>query len=160
MTREFTMLARLITLLLCVGATFAAQGDDIDSDRDGLPDFQESHKYFTNPQAADSDSDGVRDDDWHERREYSYTIRSIVKVMRPCDPAAANDDYQDARLLSESSSYVELEVVHYPLNTNAAAIEESRDWQQTAKEFQGDLQPGVTTNWDDDMRRDLIAALE
>ncbi len=154
------MLVRLVTVLLCVGVALAAHGDDIDSDRDGLSDFQESHKFFTNPELADSDGDGVRDGDWHERREFTYTIRSVIKVMRPCDPAVANDDYQDARVLSESDAFVELEVVHYPFNTNAAAVEGSRDWQTPSPDLKAYLQAGVTTNWDDAMRRDLIGALQ
>ena len=55
--------------------------DDIDSDGDGLSDFQEVHKYLTDPNEKDSDGDGKNDDDWDERREYQYTIRSVVRVM-------------------------------------------------------------------------------
>ena len=156
------MLFRLITVVFCIGTAFVAQGDEIDSDQDGLPNFQETHKYFTNPESADSDGDGVRDNDWHERREYAYTVRSVVKVMRPCDPSAANDDYQDARVLSETDHYVELEVVHYPFNTNATAIEGSKEWQtpSPSPDRQVYLEAGITTNWDDAMRRDLIGQLQ
>ena len=154
------MSIRLLAVLLCVGPGLAAHGDDIDSDRDGLTDFQETHKYFTNPASADSDGDAVRDDDWHERREYTYTVRSVVKVMRPCDVTVANDDYQDARVLSETDTYVELEVVHYPFNTNAAAMEGSMEWHTPSPDLKADLQAGITTNWDDAMRRDLMAALQ
>jgi hypothetical protein len=129
------MLIRSIAVLLCISATMTAKGVDIDSDRDGLSDFQEINKYFTNPLAADSDGDGATDNDWHERREYTYTIRSVVKVMRPCDVSVANDDYQDARVLSESDAYVELEVIHYPFNTNAAAMEGIREWQIPSPEL-------------------------
>ncbi len=33
-----------------------------------------------------------------------------------------NDDYQDAKVVSETKDYGELEVITYPLNTNAGAI--------------------------------------
>ena len=101
---------------------------EIDTDKDGLIDFEEVHKYFTDPQLADSDGDGIDDADWHERREYTYTIRSVVKVMHPCDADAANDAYQDARVLSENENYVELEVIHYPLNSyeSAKQLDEGR----------------------------------
>lgn len=154
------MLPRLFFALCWIGCPLAACGDDVDSDRDGLSDFQEIHKFFTDPRSADSDRDGTPDGDWHERREYTYTIRSVVKVMRPCDPAVVNDDYQDARVLSETDQYVELEVIHYPFNTNAEAIEGTPGWRPPSPELEADLKPGVTTNWDEDMRRDLIAALE
>ncbi len=148
-----------VTLLLSVLASFAAAAD-VDSDADGLTDFQEVHKYCTDPGRADSDSDGVADGDWHERREYAYTIRSVVKVMPPCNTAVVNDDYQDARVLSETEEYVELEVIHYPFNTNANTIAASQDWRKSTAAMKPYLQPGITTNWDEELQKDLIAALE
>ena len=103
----------LLALLLLAAPT--------DTDGDGLSDFEETHKYFTDPAKADSDGDGKPDGDWSERREYAYTVRSIVRVLRPA--AAISDDYQDARVLEETEDYLELEVIHYPLNTVADAIE-------------------------------------
>ena len=35
----------------------------------GLSDFQEIHKYRTDPAKVDSDGDGVLDGEWRERRE-------------------------------------------------------------------------------------------
>ena len=37
------------------------QVGDPDSDGDGLTDFQETHKYGTDPERADSDGDGLPD---------------------------------------------------------------------------------------------------
>ena len=56
---------------------------DVDRDKDGLSDWVEIHKYRTDPKKADSDGDGVPDGDWLERREYQYTIRTVLQVMRP-----------------------------------------------------------------------------
>ena len=52
--------ACLAALALCAGALSATpfgatQAPDIDSDGDGLSDFRETHKYFTDPGQADSD---------------------------------------------------------------------------------------------------------
>ncbi|MEM1451909.1 MAG: transglutaminase domain-containing protein [Planctomycetota bacterium] len=69
----------------------------------------------------DSDGDGIDDGDWAERREYAYTVRSVVHVMRPVTIEFLCDDYQDARVLDETDTYVELEVVHYPFCTIAEA---------------------------------------
>ena len=91
------MLLKISIILLCVCAEVHARADDNDSDKDGLPDFQEVHKYLTDPHERESDGDGVPDGDWHERREYAYTIRSVVKVMRPCNTAIVDDDYQGER---------------------------------------------------------------
>ena len=90
-----------------------------DSDGDGLSDLLEVHTYCTDPQRADSDGDGTPDGDWQERREFTYTVRSVVHVMKPVTPEYLNDDYQDARVLDETAEYVELEVIHYPFNTVA-----------------------------------------
>src|SRR4051794_12505294 len=46
------------------------ENNDIDSDGDGLSDFDETHKYFTDPHRQDTDGDGILDGDWSERREY------------------------------------------------------------------------------------------
>ena len=64
------------------------ENQDIDSDGDGLSDFQETHKYFTDPKKADTDGDGVPDGEWSERREYAYTIRNELEVLRPVDITA------------------------------------------------------------------------
>src|SRR5579863_6842369 len=160
-TQEQTAMRIFLVSFMCAGLWLSspASAADPDSDGDGLSDFQEVHKYFTDPKSADSDGDGIPDGDWHERREYSYSIRMVLKVLRPCDYFVAGDDYQDARLLSETDKLVELEVVHYPFNTNAGAIEACRDWRTPGPDLEPYLAAGVTTNWDDAMRRDLVKQL-
>ncbi len=152
MTSQF-----LVSIVLILTATPAWGAD---TDGDGLSDFQETHKYFTDSAKRDSDGDGIDDGDWHERREYTYTIRSIVKVIRPCNPAVINDDYQDARVLAETDDYVELEVIHYPFNTNADAIQGKMLAENRRPEMEQFLAAGVTTNWDEQLRKDLIGELK
>jgi hypothetical protein len=147
-------------LLLFLAAPGPVAAGEADTDHDGLSDFLEIHKYRTDPVKADSDGDGVPDGDWHERREFAYTVRSVVKVLRPCVAAFLNDDYQDARILRETDEFVELEVIHYPVNTIAAAIDGSREWQKPAPELGHWLKSGITTNWDDRLKQDLLAALQ
>jgi len=146
-------------LALALAAALAAQSDS-DRDRDGLSDFHEVHKYSTDPAQADSDGDGTPDGDWAERREFTYTVRSIVHVLPPVTPDVTCDDYQDARILEATGDYVELEVIHYPLNTVAEAIEADPQWRSQVKRMKEYLAPGPTANWDAEMRRDLVAALE
>src|SRR5262245_34478955 len=116
-------------IYLLLGNLISARADDVDTDRDGLSDFQEIHKYFTDPKKGDSDNDGTDDADWHERREYTYTIRTVVYVLRPCNTEVVNDDYQDAKILAETKNYIQLEVVHYPLNTCAEGIQGQKSWR-------------------------------
>ena len=141
-------------------AGFVAQDTSRDSDGDGLSDFQEVHKYLTDPTKKDSDGDGTPDGDWGERREYTYSVRTVLRYMPPFDEDGLNDDFQDARVLKRTGEYIEIEVVHYPLATSDESIPENRNWRQDYTQMTEYLTPGVTTNWDEQMRRDLLAALK
>src|SRR5207253_4926106 len=126
----------------------------------GLSDFPEIHKYRTDPRKFSTASDGISDGDRQRRREFTYTIRSVVKVMPPVNLERLDDDDQDARVLARGEDFVELEVIHYPLNTNAETIRSNPGWKRDAARMPEYLRPGITTNWDDAMRRDLVAALK
>jgi len=131
----------------------------VDSDGDGLPDFQEVHKYLTDPAKRDTDGDGLPDGDWNERREYTYSVRTILKFMPPFDKAALNDDYQDTLVMEETDDYIEIEVIHYPLATLHESIEENPNWQRDYAGMTEYLKAGVTTNWDAKMKQDLLTEL-
>jgi hypothetical protein len=143
---------------LLIGPQERALGQD--SDGDGLSDFQEVHKYNTDPNKKSTAGDGVSDGDWQRRREFAYTIRSVVRVMNPVNLECLNDDYQDARILGRGANYLELEVIHYPLNTVATAIAGDPNWRESAAALGEYVRPGVTTNWDQSMKRELTTALK
>src|SRR3982751_7081011 len=105
----------MLALLLALAAPLQSPAIG-DADNDGLSDFDEVHKYFTDPHKSDTDGDGIPDADWQERREYAYSVHAVIKVLPPVNVAALNDDYQDARVLESRPDYVEIEVVCYPLN--------------------------------------------
>jgi len=152
----------LLAALLFVAAQATPQANpplDLDTDGDGLSDFDEIHKYFTDPSKADSDGDGIPDGDWDERREYTYTVRTIVRVLPPVTDDVLHDDYQDARVLERKDDYVELEVIHYPLNTVASAITGDPKWREHRAGLEMYTRPGLTANWDEPMRSSLVAAL-
>ncbi|MBL9121735.1 MAG: hypothetical protein JNL80_17650 [Phycisphaerae bacterium] len=135
-----------------------------DRDGDGLSDFHEVHKYFTDPGRPDSDDDGVPDGDWSERREFAYTIRRVVQVLGPVTTDVLCDDYQDARVLDIEGDglargVVELEVIHYPINTVASAIVADAHWREHVSHLESFIAPGPTANWDPEMQGNLIAAL-
>jgi RNA polymerase sigma factor (sigma-70 family) len=132
---------------------------DSDSDGDGLVDFQEVHKYRTDPGKKDTTGKGVADGDWQQRREFTYSVRAVIRVMPPYNLKALNDDYQDVRVLAETKEYAELEVVVYPLNSNAEAIQGNPNWQKEYAGMKEYLAPGVTTNWDEAMRKELLREL-
>jgi RNA polymerase sigma factor (sigma-70 family) len=132
---------------------------DLDSDGDGLPDFQEVHKYRTDPNKKDTAGQGTPDGDWQQRREFTYSVRAVVRVMPPYNLKALHDDYQDVRVRKETRDFAELEVVVYPFNSNAEAIKGNPNWKKDYAGMKEYLNPGVTTNWDDGMRKDLLRDL-
>jgi hypothetical protein len=153
-----------LLLALCWVSQAALAGQpagkaDPDTDGDGLSDFHEKNKYRTDPKKKDTARAGVSDGDWRQRREFSYSVRAVIRVMPPYNLTAINDDYQDVRVLAETKEYAELEVVVYPLNTNADAITANRNWQADYAGMKEYLAPGVTTNWDAEMRKELLRQL-
>lgn len=149
-------LAILLALLLVAATASAA---DPDRDGDGLSDFHEIHKYRTDPARKDTAGTGTPDGDWRQRREFTYSVRAVIRIMRPYNLAAMNDDYQDVRVRSETKEYAELEVVSYPFNTNAETIRGNPTWKKDYAGMKEYLDPGVTTNWDEKMRQDLLREL-
>ncbi len=153
-----TMPLFLLTAILCL--VLPGPSKDKDTDRDGLPDFHEIHKYLTDPTRADTDGDGKRDSDRDERREYTYTVECTMHIMPPFDIDAMNDDFQDARLLERGKDFVTVEVIVYPFNTCSSAIGASKNWSKPPASLKEYTKPGVTTNWNKKMRKDLLAALK
>jgi len=155
----YSMNAISLALMSVLARVASGAEGDPDTDRDGLSDFQELHKYFTDPKKADSDGDGVPDGDWDERREFGYSVRAVMHVMAPFDVASMNDDYQDVRVLEQRSDLLEFEVVVYPLNTVAEAIEPNAGWRKPSAEAKELLRPGICSNWDKELQSQLTAEL-
>ncbi len=94
---------------------FGTNENIADTDGDSLSDYYEIKKYKTNPLKKDSDNDGVEDQDWEERREYTYTIQAIVDLRPPFNIEQMNDFYQDARILQKQKNNItRIEVILYP----------------------------------------------
>ncbi|HKB35401.1 MAG TPA: transglutaminase domain-containing protein, partial [Gemmataceae bacterium] len=155
------------SLLVLLAAFLAAWADapdrpaggDRDSDGDGLADFHETHKYRTDPSKKETAGKDMPDGEWQQRREFTYSVRAVVRVMPPYNLDALNDDYQDVRVRKQTKEFVELEVVAYPFNTNAEVITGNQNWKKDYAGMKEYLAPGITTNWDDTMRQDLLREL-
>lgn len=133
-----------------------------DRDSDGLSDFAEIHKHLTDPASADSDGDGRPDGDWEERREFAYTVRSVVRLLPPVSEGALTDDQQDGRILRRSKEFIEIEVVHYPLNTAGQALVADPNWRKTIasrRDLKEYLASTTCSNFDRTMTAALTKAL-
>lgn len=93
----------------------------------------------------------------HPGKEDSYTITSVIQVLQPVNPADMNDDFQDARVLAQDKDSCTVEVTYYPFHQ--PAIGGNPNWRKDDAEMTQYLNPTATENWDETMRRDLIAEL-
>ncbi len=133
---------------------------DADGDGDGLSDFHEVHRYFTDPGMPDTDGDGILDGDWNERREFTYSVRAVMHVMAPFDVPSMNDDYQDVRVLDLQPGLIEFEVIVHPFNTVSDVIEPNSRWSHQPSEMKQYLTPEACCNWDERMQAQLLDELE
>jgi hypothetical protein len=120
-----------------------------DTDGDGLPDFQEVHKYRADANKKNTARNGVSNADWQQRRVFTYNIRAVVRVMRPYNVKAMSNDYQDIRVLAETNDYGEFEVIVYPFNSNAEAIQGNPNWKKDYAGMDEYLAAGVAAKWDE-----------
>ncbi len=93
----------------------------------------------------------------HPRKEDTYTITSVIQVLQPVNAADMNDDFQDAHVLAQDKDSCTVEVTYYPFYR--PAIGENPNWRNDDAEMTQYLKPTSTENWDETMRRDLIAEL-
>ena len=93
----------------------------------------------------------------HPQKEDTYTITSVIQILKPVNPADMNDDFQDARVLSRDKDSCTVEVTYYPLYQ--PAIAEDPNWRKDDAGMTQYLQPMPAENWDDSMQRELIAEL-
>jgi hypothetical protein len=93
----------------------------------------------------------------HPRKEDTYTITSVIQILKPGSPADMNDDFQDARVLAQDKDSCTVELTYYPLYQ--PAIGENAHWREEDAGMSQYLKPTASENWDETMRRDLMAEL-
>ena len=161
--RSYTLsaVAAFCLAVCCLSAGAQAPsrtGAEHDAPNDGLSGYARVHKYSIDPQSAiPSGAPGLNSQD--QRKEFTYTITSVMRIAKPFNLADMTDDYQDARLISEDQDSATIEFVYYPFNTNKEAIGEDPDWKRDYAGMTQYLHPTATENWDEKMRSDLITEL-
>jgi transglutaminase-like putative cysteine protease len=133
----------------------------LDTDHDGLSDYEEVAKYSTDPRRADTDGDGFPDGDWNERREYVYTVRILIKIRQPFDAQTMNDWYQDVRTLGDPDpdGYTQVEAIIYP-DTVVDVYPSSYPLDDPPPELQRYTLPGIAANYTPNMQSEVLQILE
>lgn len=93
----------------------------------------------------------------HPRKEDSYTITSVIQILKPVNVADMNDDFQDARMVAQDKGSFTVEVTYYPLYK--PIVRENVNWRKEDASMTEYLKPTPSENWDEAMRRDLLAEL-
>lgn len=91
--------------------------------------------------------------------EDTYTITTVLKLLRPCDPAVMTDSYQDVQVLADDGACRTLSITYFPLKDKVRALRE-RVYAAKAGNLERYLSPTVTCNWNAKMRAELLAALK
>lgn len=147
----------------CADIDVIVYDEKTDTDGDGLTDYFELHKYFTDPLKKDSDNDGIPDGEWNERREYTYTLYEKMKVLKPYEKEDMDDFFQDVRVIKDDGTWLTFEIVFYPYTTFNDVITKNPSWKKdnaSNQELAYYLKPGITSNYDKKMQEDLINRLK
>lgn len=91
--------------------------------------------------------------------EDTYTLTTILKVIRPCRPAVMNDPYQDVKVLADNGRCLTLSITYFPLNDKVRKQRE-RLYATAPGDLTQYLRPTATCNWDPSMRAELIRDLK
>ena len=132
-----------------------------DWDKDGMPDWYEIYRNFTDPSNPDTDGDGILDGDWHERREYTYTVEVQGRLLKPYQlDILENHVQQDIKIIQETDDYIDVVILIYPYDKLNDTIVGNPNWQADNLEVLGHMAPGLSNAWDQDFKKDIIALLE
>jgi hypothetical protein len=86
-----------------------------------------------------------------------YTIVTKVKIAEPFDVRAMNDEFQSARLLSESGGVGTFEITYRPYHVQK--ITADPDWRRHDARMTDYLRPLPAANWNAELRKQIISDL-
>jgi len=87
-----------------------------------------------------------------------YVIHNRMEILKPIKLSAMNNDSQDAVLVEDKGETAIVDITYHPL-VGDQVVQENPNWQSDDKAMPEYLKPGLTSNWDLQMQKDLIAAL-
>jgi transglutaminase-like putative cysteine protease len=87
------------------------------------------------------------------------TLESRMEILKPVDINSMNNEWQSAKLISETEKTVTVSIRRFLLDSYSSQISENKNWKSDYKNMSAYLAPGSSTNYDDQMRADLRAML-
>lgn len=134
--------------------------DWYDFDKDGVLDYLEIYRNFTNPKSSDTDSDGIKDSDLKESMEYTYTICVDLRLIKPYDIEYMNKQFfQRVEVVEENDDYIDIKLYIYPYTKYDETITSNKNWKQDNLEVQ-DYIEFMKENYDDKVRQVILKDLE
>jgi len=149
----------------------------LDRDGDGLSDEDEIHQYLSSPTNRSTAGNGVPDGDWAQRRQFTTTIRAVLRVLKPCMAGTHHDPFQDSAVLADYGQTVDLECIAYLHRQGMegarlpdlrlkrrerrifSRLPENTEWHQDNAAFAEWLAPTRACNWNEGLRQQIIQEL-
>jgi len=90
--------------------------------------------------------------------EDTYTITSTIELAPPFAVSDMNDDFQEAKLITQDKNSAKISITYFPLFQQKVSANPS--WRTDYSKMIEYLRPTPVENWDDQMRNDLINLLK
>jgi hypothetical protein len=90
--------------------------------------------------------------------ESTYTVRCTMRIMNPISDDALNDSFQTAKVLARTDTWTEIAFTIFPLLPEQP-ITPNPNWKRDYAGMTEYLRPGITSNFDEPMRQELLKAL-
>ena len=100
---------------------------------------------------------GEKSSESHPRKEDTYSITSVLQILKPVNAGDMNDDFQDASILAQDTNSLTVQITYFPFYQ--PVIGENSNWRKDDAGMVQYLRPTPTENWDETMQRDLIGEL-
>lgn len=141
--------------------TMNKHSESYDYDLDGLSDYYEIYRNFTDPNNPDTDGDGILDGTWEERIECTYVIEAQLRLIAPYDLEFMDSHiHQDIKVIKETDEYADVLIYLYPFNKLTDTILGNDNWKKDNLDLMKDISPGKSNDWDAEMQKDLLSLLK
>ncbi len=92
-----------------------------------------------------------------------YTISSTMEILKPVNLTAMTNDAQTTEVLSEDDLTIKVKITVNPVADQTSGLKANPNWKtdySKNSDLQKYLAAGITTNWDSQMKTDLLKALK